>query len=57
MTITFNQLHIGPDVIECLKKTGYMAPMHCNEYIALIDDLLKANAAGLSPNTYKDKWN
>jgi len=41
VSITYNQLHFGPDVINCLKQTGYMPPAHSNEFIALAEDLLK----------------
>jgi hypothetical protein len=56
VSISYNQLHIGPDMIECLKKTGYLPPMHGNEFTALVDDLLKQHAAGISAAANLDKW-
>jgi hypothetical protein len=55
VSITFNQLHFGPDVINCLKKTGYMPPAHSNEFIALVEDLLKLSKTGVSVNKSEQK--
>jgi hypothetical protein len=56
ISISYNQLHIGPDMIECLKKTGYIPPLHGNEFTALVDDLLKQHASGVSSVANLDKW-
>lgn len=57
VSITYNQLHIGPDLIDCLKKTGYMPPMHCSEYISLMSDYSKQHALGISAAANLDKRN
>ena len=36
--ITFNQFHIGPDLIFCMKTSGYMPPAQGNEFAALMKD-------------------
>lgn len=56
VSITFNQLHLGPDVINCLKQTGYMPPAHGHEFIALVEDLLKQSKMGVSADRNRDKW-
>ena len=40
VAISFNQFHIGPDMLRCLRQTGYMPPQHTSEYVAQINDLL-----------------
>jgi hypothetical protein len=40
-TITFNQMHIGPDLLACLRETGYMPPAHGIEFIQLSKDRLE----------------
>lgn len=41
MDIYYNQVHFGPDVIECLRKVGYLPPAHAVEFKNLFEDYNK----------------
>jgi hypothetical protein len=38
MTISYTQYHFGPDMIKCLRQTGYLPPAHVNDFINLMKD-------------------